>query len=147
MYSSSSASPLCRLLSVLILLWSVSSCHDPLGPEKGRQIGVIAFYHDPVVITVPDTVVAGRSFSVSVRTYGGGCVGQEDTEVWSTGLSIDITPYDVHSGARICTDILKAFDHTATLTVMEPGTAQIRFHGRQLPDDVPISEVRELVVK
>ena len=108
---------------------------------------MIAFLGDPVVITVPDTVFVGQSFSVLVRTYGDGCVSQGGTEVQAVSLSIDITPYDVHSGARICTDILNMFDHTATLTVTHTGTAQIRFHGRQLPEDLPISELRQVVVK
>lgn len=146
MYSSST-----RLLggaiSALKLLAAISSCDDPLGPNNGKRIGVIAFFGDPVVITVPDTVLVGESFSASVRTYGDGCVSQDGTEVESVGLSIDITPYDVHSGARICTDILNMFDHTAALTVAQPGTVQITFHGKQLPGDVSITEVREVVVK
>jgi hypothetical protein len=146
MYSSSGRH-LCWLLSFLTLLASISSCDDPLGPKKGRRIGVTAFFGDPVVITVPDTVLVGESFLVSVRTSGDGCMSQEGTEVDSAGPSIDIRPYDVHSGARICASILNMFDHTATLTVMQPGTAQIRVHGKQLPGDLPISEVREVVVK
>jgi len=143
----SSTRSLGNSLSVLALLVCVSSCGDSFGLGNDRRIGVIAFFGDPVVITAPDTVFVGQSFSVLVRTYGDGCVSQGGTEVQSVGLSIDVKPYDVHSGARICTDILNMFDHTATLTVTRPGTAQIRFHGRQLPEDLPISELRQVAVK
>ena len=138
---------LCWTSLLLMLPVAIASCDTPSGPKEERRIGVIAFLGNPVAITMPDTVLVGESFSASVRTYGDGCISQDDTEVESAGLSIDITPYDVHSGSRVCTSILNMFDHTVALTVTQPGTAQILFHGKRLPGDVPITEVREVVVK
>jgi hypothetical protein len=143
----SSTHPLGKALSVVALLACIWSCENSSGLEEDRRVGVIAFFGDPVVIAAPDTVFVGQSFSVLVRTYGDGCISQGGTEVQSVGLSIDVTPYDVHSGARICTDILNMFDHTAALTIARRGTAEIRFHGRRLPEDLTISELREVVVK
>jgi len=134
-------------LSVLTLLGAVSSCEDPGGPKEERRVGVVAYYGDPVVVTAPDTVLAGEPFSVSVRTYGDGCVSKDGTEVQSADLTVDITPYDVHSGARFCTDILNMFDHALTLNVAQSGTALLRFHGKQLPGDVSVTEPREVIVK
>jgi hypothetical protein len=136
-----------RAVSLLVLLAAILACHDPVGPTKGSRVGVIASHGDPVVITLPDTVEVGESFSVSVRTYGGGCTNLDRTEARSDGMNTDITPYDAHSGARICPDILKWFDHIATIAVQQPGRAQIRVHGRKLPDDVRITELREVVVR
>ena len=140
---------LCWALFLLMPLITITSCDDPTGPKEERKIGVIAFYSDPVVITVPDTVLLGDPFSVSVRTYGDGCVSEDGTEVESTSLSFQITPYDVLTLGRgvICPAIVRHFDHTATLTATQSGTAQITFHGRQLPGELPISEIREVVVK
>ncbi len=144
---SSLTHPLCRVLLSGALLASLSGCDDPLSPQH-RQVGVIAFYGDPVMIAVyPDTVVAGRPFVVSVRSYGNGCISKDKTEIEADNLFVDITPYDVHSGASVCSDILNQIDHVANLSFAKAGTALIRFHGKQLPADLPITETREVVVK
>ncbi|MCK5651658.1 MAG: hypothetical protein KAJ42_09790, partial [Gemmatimonadetes bacterium] len=62
-----------RLLSILVSLPLLTACDGILGLGEDKRVGVIAFYSDPVVITVPDSVQAGVSFEVSVLTYGGGC--------------------------------------------------------------------------
>ncbi len=136
-----------RLLSILVSLPLLTACDSTLGSDEEARIGVIAFHGDPVVITVPDTVQAGVSFEVSVLTYGGGCHSKGGTTIQIVGLSVDVTPYDIHSGAEVCTDILNMFDHRATLTLRESGVAEVRFHGKQMPGDSLITVVREVVVE
>jgi hypothetical protein len=139
-----------RLLGRVVLsaavFASILSCDDWMGTDGDNRLGVIAFFGDPVVVSVPDTVFAGESFTVSVRTYGGGCVSEGGTKVKIDSLSVDVTPYDIHRG-RVCADVLNMFDHTASVTLDYPGDAQIIIHGMQMPDDIPIAEVRELVVR
>lgn len=130
---------------MLALLVAGCSGRAEAGPD--RSLGVIAFHGDPVVIEVPDTVPAGTPFDVSVRTYGDGCVTKGDTEVRQEGRTVNVRPYDVHSGAEICTLQLKMFDHRATVTLDDPGPAEIRFHGRELPADSVLTVARSLIVR
>ena len=123
------------------------ACDGIFGLGEEKRVGVIEHYGDPVVITVPDSVQAGVSFEVSVLTYGGGCHSKGGTTIQIVGLSVDVTPYDIHSGLRICDSILKTFDHRATLTLRESGVAEIRFHGKQMPEDSLITVVREVMVE
>jgi hypothetical protein len=138
--------PLCRLVVLVASFATILSCGDTVGSAGDARIGVIAFYGDPVVITVPDTVLVGQPFSASVRTYGNGCVSKGGTTVKLGSLTAEITPYDIHKG-RICPAILNLFEHTAAMTLGQRGTAEITFHGWLLPEDVRISETRSLVVK
>ena len=136
-----------RPILILPFLSVALSCDGSLDIREERRIGVIAFQGDPVVVAVPDSVQAGESFAVSVRTYGGGCHREDGTEVEAMGRSADITPYDIYTRARICTSELRMFDHTATVILHEPGIAQITFHGQQMPEDQRISVVRQIKVK
>ena len=122
------------------------ACTNPLEDGENPRIGTIRFYQDPVVITVPDTVDAGETFQVSVRTYGNGCTSLSHTKVRLDGRTVDITPFDLERGA-VCADVLAMFDHTATLVIPEAGTARIRFHGWQLPEERVVTETREVVVR
>ena len=134
-------------LPLLIGVGLLMACDGIFGLGEEKRVGVIEHYGAPVVITVPDSVQAGVSFEVSVLTYGGGCLSKDGTEVQVSGLSADVTPYDIHSGAEACTDNLGLFDHRAMVTLRESGVAEIRFHGKQLPEDSLITVVREVVVE
>lgn len=124
----------------------VAGCERTAGPDERRKTGTIRFFEDPVLTRVPDTVAAGRSFSVSIRTYGGGCVRKGDTEVAQEERSATVTPFDVHSGANVCTAELKLFEHTATVTFRSPGSATVRFRGRAEPGDSVVTVSRPVVV-
>jgi len=136
-----------RFLSLFVGVFLFVACDGILGPEDKSRVGTISFFGDPVVIEVPDTVQTGVSFEVSVRTYGNGCYSMGGTTVQLHSRSADVTPFDLYSGAGICDDILKTFTHKAALSFDEPGMAQIRFHGKQMPEDSLITLVRELVVR
>lgn len=134
--------------AICSLIVAVSSCGGgPAGPGDGRLLGVIAFHGHPVVVEVPDTVDAGEPFEVSVRTYGGGCLTKGDTEVEIRGRRVDVVPYDVHSGENICTDNLAVFDHRVTVTIAEPGPAEVRIRGNEMPADKEVVVTREVVVE
>lgn len=134
-------------LSVPALVLLATGCTALLGPGETRRLGVIDFYQEPVVIAVPDTVQAGAAFEVSVRTYGGGCITEGETETRVEGLSADVRPYDLHSGAGVCTDELRIFDHQATLAFEQEGVGEVRFHGREMPADSLVTYVRPVVVR
>ena len=120
---------------------ALAGCSSVAGPEVTREMGVISFYQQPVLIEVPAAVEAGTPFQILVRTYGGGCITRNGTDVESNGFQADVIPYDLNSGAEVCTDELRMFDHTATLAFSSTGTALIRIHGLEQPGN------RQIVVE
>lgn len=122
------------------------ACSGPTGPTPRTELGTIAFHDTEAVTQVPDSVRVGVPFEISVRTYGDGCVTGNGTEVQRHGRSVDVRPYDVHSGAQVCTDVLRMFDHRATVMLETPGQADIRFHGMERPTDSVITVTRSVVV-
>jgi hypothetical protein len=123
-------------------------CSSITYPEE-RVIGVITgFNADDPHVAVPDTVAAGESFAVTVRTYGGGCTRKGETETEIDGLRATVTPYDIQTRADICTDILKQFTHTASLRFNETGTARVVVRGRgHTPDGALLTIERTVVVR
>lgn len=134
-------------VALVILGVGAVSCSEPTGPESGPQPGVIRFHSDPVVVQAPDTAQAAVPFQVLVRTYGNGCVSKGSTGVQIAGSSIDVRPYDVHSGANVCTEVLNMFDHEATVTVEDAGSYAVRFIGRAMPGGSMVTIVRSVVVQ
>jgi hypothetical protein len=45
-----------------------------------------------MLIEVPSVVLRGVDFEVAVRTFGGGCTAQGDTEVSIAGRTAEIRP-------------------------------------------------------
>ena len=125
----------------------LTACGAPTNPSATERPGVIEFYSDPVQIEVPESVAAGEPFEVSVRTYGGGCILQDRTDVEGSGMVADVRPYDRHVSAPICTTELRLFNHTATVTFPERGTGRIRVHGMRAPADVPLVVERRVEVR
>lgn len=106
----------------------LSACHILAGPEEVRRMGSIAGYNndDPRVTLVQ----VGRRVDVSVISYGGGCERQGDTEVVVTGLDVMVTPFDfTDTDAQVCTNVLKSFDHKASVEFPTAGTGTIRVRG------------------
>ncbi|NNM05134.1 MAG: hypothetical protein HKO65_08540 [Gemmatimonadetes bacterium] len=135
------------IVPVLLSLFATVSCDGLLGPDEDRRVGVIAFYQQPVTIGVPDTVQLGERFEVSVLTYGGGCLSEGETKIRVRGLQVDVTPFDIHSGARACTDDLRFFPHQTTVALPTPGLARFLFHGKQEPDGLRITVGRDVYVE
>lgn len=138
------------LLSTLVIaLLALSSRCGPTeaeGPE--RQPGTLEFYGDSARIQVPDSVTAGAAFEVRVTTYGGGCVRKGETDVYIRGSTAEIRPYDYESTGRgiVCPDILVLYNHTAIVTIAEPGEATIRIHGWKKPENTFLTVSRSTIV-
>jgi hypothetical protein len=125
---------------------ALCSCDSSTGPDDNHRIGTIAFYHDPIVIEAPRDVVRGQTFTVSVRTYGGGCVLQGPTRVEMTGRQAIVTPYDIDTGYDICTAELRLYSHEAMLRFDDAGTMTIAFRGLRQPEGSQVVEERTVVV-
>jgi hypothetical protein len=134
-------------VAAAVVALSFTGCDSALGLVRGgRQLGVIAFYSDPIVIEVPDTVRRGQDFTVRVRTYGGGCISQGPTEVEVAGLRATVTPYDIDSGSGFCTSELRLFQHAATIRFDRAGDARVVVRGTRQPGDRPVAEERTVIV-
>jgi hypothetical protein len=119
--------------------------------RRERQLGWIRFHNDPVVVEVPSTVSRGVDFDVTVRTYGGGCVDQGDTEIMLSGPDAEVRPFDIFvvemPDNYACTDILKRFTHRATLRFTQAGAATVRIRGRAEPGGEIIVVERQVTVQ
>ena len=116
------------LLVIFILL--LTACD---GGYTAREVGVISRYGEAEeVIIAPDTVQLGQEFTVTVRTYGNGCVEAADMEVAVTGTLAVLTPYDfvfIPGRNEACPEIGRRPEHTAQVVFEEPATATLRVKG------------------
>lgn len=136
----------------LVVLFSLlAACPAITGPDDvERRLGIIHFTdHDSVVFDVPDTVQRATPFDVSIRTYGGGCIRQGDTEVSRSGNVAEIRPFDFHAlGNRVCTAELRHYNHRVTLEFGTTGSATVRARGiKSGPPAVEITRERSVVVR
>jgi hypothetical protein len=104
------------------------------------------------VLTAPDTVSAGVPFEVLVQTIGdGGCWSAQRQDVVVDGRTVELRPYDAHSGADVCTMILLYLAHNSTLTLDEPGVWTLRVSGRRIvsggAEEVGVSAEKRIVVR
>ena len=115
---------------LLIILLALAACD---GSRTVREVGVISSYGDTEeVILAPDTVQAGETFTVTVQTFGDGCVDADDMEVAITSDLAVLTPYDliIIPGRNVaCPQIEKRPEHNAQVVFEEPGSATLRVKG------------------
>ncbi len=119
-------------------------------PDTFVRPATLAFYSDPEVISLPDTAIAGIPFTARVRSYGGGCVAQDQTFSGVSGRSAYIRPFvrePVPTRGLACPDILLIYTHEVVLVFNEPGTATVHVYGRREPGDAPITLTRTLHVR
>lgn len=87
-------------------------------------------------VEAPDTVHAGEEFEVVVSTIGpSGCWSRGTLDVSVEVAKAVLRPYDLHSGAELCTLIFSRFTHRATVRFVAPGEGVIRVIGRQVAED------------
>jgi len=118
--------------------------------RRERQLALIQFHNDPIVVQIPETVSVATNFEVTVRTYGGGCIDQGDTEVRIAGQAATVRPHDVFVTAMppnyACTAELRLYTHRALLRFEQIGPAIVTVHGRVRPGDTTITVQRSVHV-
>ncbi len=140
-------------LTLVLGLAATSACASTAreGIRQERQPAFIRFYQEPSLVEAPDTVSAGEPFTVTVRTFGGGCIGQGDTRAEVRGRVVTLRPLDVHTtrhpGPVVCTSDLVFYTHRVEVRLTEPGVATIRVIGREAPADSLITIERSVVVR
>jgi len=81
-------------------------------------------------ITAPAVFHVGVPDTVSIKTYGNGCVRLANTQVTVQGLLATIQPVDSVRIRDVCTEQLAVFVHKAAVTFQQAGSATIRILGR-----------------
>jgi hypothetical protein len=119
--------------------------------RRERQPANLRFYGDPLILTMPETVAVATPFDVTVRTYGGGCIDEGDTEVSLTPRAAEVRPYDIFvtylPPSYACTDDLRLYSHRAVLRFEEIGPATVTVRGRAQPGDSVIAVQRSVQVQ
>jgi len=141
-----------RSITLLATATLIACAHpaDIAAPdENGRVIGTIEDHGLKLQLQLPSTVMHGEDFTVSVTTYGGGCISKGDTDVDRDGLTPVITPYDIDSSRpdTYCTLILKYITHEAVLRFDTPGVATLIIRGQQKPSREIFSVQRTVIVQ
>jgi len=128
---------------------SALSLEQPLPTVVGKtalRAGNIRFYGDPLIVDVPASATAGVPFTVSVTTYGGGCIAEAETVVQVNGWRAHVVPYQRVS-IGLCTQELRITKREASVTFAVPGQAVVRVIGRKQPEDELIEVERIVVVR
>ena len=135
---------------VVALGWVATSagCYAGTGPGEGLHVAVIGFFfEDAPRITVPDTVTAGQSFTVTVDSYGNACVRLGPTEVDVIPGGAVVTPLDFVATGGICADILLTFEHEASLSLTDFGAHTVVVRGREMPNGPVVNFPHEVWVR
>ena len=138
-----------RFAVAVVAVYIAAACIPSTEPVRfEEEIGFIKGFNldDPRVV-VPDTVDLGEPFTVTVTTYGGGCVSKGCTAVSAEGLLATVMPYDVMAQQGVCTAILISFEHEAILQFDQTGVARVVIRGRQAPSGEVISEEQSIIVR
>lgn len=131
-----------RVSALSIVIASMSSlagagCSDSTSVDSDLVLGTIEISSDPIRANVPDTVLAGGAFPVTVLTYGDGCYEATETRVTYLAHSLtgessrvaEVVPYDRRPARAICTSILRTLEHEAFVDFAQPGEATVRIKG------------------
>lgn len=142
-----------RISVLIIALVAACGCStlEPDHRRTEREPAFLSYAGSPGLFETPDTVIAGTPFLVSVRTYGGGCIDQGDTETAINEHLIEIRPFDIFTThlprGYACTDILAFYTHTVSLRIATSGTWTVRAIGRAGPGDNPETAEGTVVVR
>jgi hypothetical protein len=117
-----------------------TACGDDGGlvPTTVLLPATVVFYGDTAAVTVPDSVRAWVPFVVTMQSFGGGCIVQDQTGVVVTGNRADVRPLvrEPHPASQTpCTADLRILTHSAPVTFTQPGAATVVIHGRARPGE------------
>ena len=121
--------------SVLALLLAPAalSCRSSAEPVSRRVIAVLDNGGTGIApVVMPDTVNVGVPFLATVTTFGGACDHPDGSDVLTSGLLADVTPYVLLPPPKtICIALLRASPQSTQVTFAAPGTGVVRVHGRR----------------
>ena len=132
---------------ILALTTGCAPSTEP-GARTERRPALLSFYSDSAQVTLPDTAKRLQPITVTITSYGGGCISQGETDVAVSDLQAEIRPYryEVVGPGVICTLELRVFEHVATLQFAKSGTATVRVLGERQPGTDAIEVDRLIAV-
>lgn len=120
------------LLSACSLFTTSDGSDAPTGAGEAVP-GTIVSHGDTSTVTLSTEFVAsGRPVTVTVQTFGGGCVPEPiRTDVEVDGQTATIRPIDrsFEASSEVCTLEIRYLEHTTSVTFDEPGRATLRVVG------------------
>ncbi len=141
-----------RSLAVVVCSLALAACSAGGldGPETVRGAAILVDYGDTTTVTLSTSVRVGVPLSITVTSFGGGCITRGETESTVRGLEAEVRPYR-YEIVRLppnmaCTDEFRIFQHTTSLQFGEPGDAHVRVLGLRRPGDAPYVVEREVQV-
>jgi hypothetical protein len=125
-----------KSLVLSVMAATFAALAQELPPGAQRVPGAFSFDESTAgpVVVVPERVVAGQEFQVTITTVGGGCEDVGDNGVILGNRVANVHVYDFTTATKpgvACTLIFKQFKHTVTLSLPEAGAHTIRVWGRQ----------------
>ncbi len=129
------------LLSITCLGF-VFACGSPFDAPVSR-LGTLLTSAEGLAIEVPDSAQVGQSFDIAVSTMGNGCVSFGGTEIKVEGRVVEFRPFDLDAAVDddiACTEILKVFEHRASVQFDQPGPVTVRIHGMVRSTDGSLTE-------
>lgn len=101
--------------------------------EPDAVLGRLEFYEQPARVALPSTVSVGVTFDVTVRTYGGGCIAFDATEIDVSGHLVEVYPFDrMERNGTVCTLEQVDIVHSASLSLDAAGEYVFRVYGRKV---------------
>ncbi|MCI0437456.1 MAG: hypothetical protein L0271_28055 [Gemmatimonadetes bacterium] len=131
---------------------SASGAVNPTTAIRWNPLPGEAVTYPPNVIEAPDTVIVGENFQITVYTVGpNGCWRADGIDVEKQGRVVGTTPWDRHSGAEVCTQVLSFLPHSTTTKLDETGEWTIRASGRRVrgegTSDLDVTAERTVFVR
>jgi len=116
-----------------IIAWETNASSDALATAHAESRE--PYTEDFEALTAPDTVWAGESFEVDVRTVGPtGCYEADRVETEQETLLVEVTPYDLDptDAETTCPDQPVVIRRTLDFQFDTPGDGLIRLNGQRV---------------
>ena len=131
----------------LLVSTACAGSTEPSGVRTERRPALLYFYSDSTRMALPDSAHRWQPVTVTITSYGGGCITQGETDVAVGDLLAVIRPYRYEAvGPVACTAELRIFRHVATVQFAQLGLATVRVIGEQRPGDGPRAVQRVIAV-
>ena len=144
---------MCRLgarAGFVAVILNAGACGGPA--DSIVEFGRLEFHDYKPMIDAPDTATVGIAFNIMIKTYGGGCISFESTEVTMSEDGADIYVYDrrrIPAENEACTLELVFIPHDESLVFTTTGSKAIHIYGRRYvpPIDEPLDLVHDVLVE
>lgn len=94
------------------------------------QLGFVEYEPQGLKVEMPDQVLSGEPFELTVATYGNSCISLHSTDIEYAAEAVLVTPYDEQHGTS-CNLILLQLQHRVELLFDAPGQKRITIRGRK----------------